>query len=103
MRRLEVGSGFDVFCEVEGCGPRERTGPRRVVVGEEFNAQGHVDAITRQRIATGVLALSTVFLLGAAALGLPRGDFGALLAVWTVVGPIYGGMAAYFFALRSRD
>jgi len=43
-----------------------------------------------------------VFLIGAAALGLRRGDFGPLLAVWTVVGPAYGLMAPYFFGQRSK-
>ena len=102
MRRLKVGSPFDLTCEVEAEGSCKRNGPRRVGVGKEFNGQAHVDAITRQRIATGVLALSTVFLIGAAALGLRRGDFGPLLAVCTVVGPAYGLMAPYFFGQRSK-
>jgi hypothetical protein len=38
-----------------------------------------------------------IFLFGAAALGLHKGEFSAMQAVWGVVGPVYGGIAGYYF------
>jgi hypothetical protein len=59
------------------------------------------DALTRSRIVWAVFATCATFLFGAAGLGLYRGEFSAIQAVWAVVGPTYGGIATYFFAIRQ--
>jgi len=116
MRRsVVVGKDFDLTVAVLEDEPpavksKQPRVARRVVVGTQFDVDVKVkdegpearDAITRARIVYVVLAMSTVFLSGAAAQGLYKGDFGNLQHVWSIVGPVYGGIAAYFFAKGGR-
>ena len=43
-----------------------------------------------------------VLLLGAAILGVAEHSFGALTALWAVLGPVYGGLTAYYFVPRRH-
>lgn len=114
-RRLEVGKELELSATVEsdltpGQVRKRRISPRRPVVGEEFDARVTVrrswfdtnEAAIRSRIVWIVFSMCAIFLFGAATLGLYRNDFDALRDVWGVVGPIYGGIATYFFAPHAR-
>jgi len=116
MRRgVKVGKAFDLEAAVEDRPPepekrRKKVSPRRVALGQDFDAKVSLskdwvdvaDAITRSRMVWAVLAIIGVFLFGAAGLGLYRGEFGALQGVWAVAGPVYGGIAGYFFSRHGR-
>ena len=110
MRRVIVGTEFDIAVVVEGNEPEphqqaiaERR--RRIAVGREFDATVNLtgdaaattDALTRSSIVKAVALLAGAFLLGAAGLGVFEGNFQALQNLWGVVGPLYGGIASYFF------
>jgi hypothetical protein len=113
MRRVKVGKPFELSIslddepEVEKGKRKGNSRKRHIAVGEEFDASikltGNVaeatDAVTRARLVWVVLSICAVFLFGAALLGLYKGgsDFSHVQAVWTVVGPTYGGIAGYFF------
>jgi hypothetical protein len=109
-RRVKVGKAFRLSVDGDRCVGRNNDGSsRRLAVGEEFEAKvslaksrTEADATIRALIVWVVLATSVVFLLGAASLGLYQAEFSALQSVWTVVGPIYGGIAIYFFSRRER-
>jgi len=115
MRRgVKVGKAFDLEVVVDDRPPeperRKKKAPRRVALGQEFEAKVRLskdwvdmaDAVTRSRMVWAVLAIIGIFLFGAAALGLLRGEFGALQGVWAVAGPVYGGIAGYFFSRHGR-
>jgi hypothetical protein len=111
-RRVQIGSTFELtVSEDDGlCHGKSKSLPRRVAIGREF--EGRItspkdwveitDANTRTRIAWAVLGVIAVFLFGAAGLGFHRGEFGALQYVWSVVGPIYGGIAGYFYQRTQK-
>lgn len=114
MRRVTIGTEFDISVRIDGDEPGPGTSvakqrPRQIAVGREFDANVTLtgdtaettDALTRSSIVKAVAVLAGVFLLGAASLGLVSGDFKALQSVWSVVGPLYGGIASYFF-VRSK-
>jgi hypothetical protein len=86
----------------EAARPEEkRPTKRRVVVGEPFEASITV-AKARARIVYAVLTTVAVFLIGAAVLGLYRGEFSGLAAVWGATAPIYGGIAGYYLSERKN-
>jgi hypothetical protein len=100
-RRVKVGKSFDLSVQIE-----ESTGSsRRIAVGEDFDAKitisgdvgDAVDAITRSRMVWVVFAVMALFLFGAAGYGMFAREFSGLWAVWGVTGPIYTGIAGYFF------
>ena len=113
MRRVKVGKPFEVSVSVgeksdSGKPQQNKVASRKrsVAVGEEFKAKialsgslaEATDALTRSRIVWTVFAVSAIFLLGSALLGIFKGgEFSAVEAVWTVVGPAYGAISAYFF------
>lgn len=112
---MRVGTEFDFAVSVDDDlnpgEPKERPiSRRRVAAGNAFEAKISFgeksaeaeDAGTRTRIVWFVLSMCALFLLGAAALGFRDGQFSALVNVWSVVGPIYGGIAAYYFFVPSR-
>lgn len=85
----------------------KKSPPRRIAVGKPFEAkvtldEDHVDAKTRFWIVSAVFIIAAIFLLGAAVYGLIKGEFSALQSVWSVVGPIYGGIAGYFFSHQTK-
>jgi hypothetical protein len=102
-RRVAVGKAFSVHACVDDVPAKQ--GARRVDVGQAFEAKATIadrgttpDDRVRSFVVYAVLALSTVFILSAGGLGLLKGDFTGLQNVWGAVGPIYGGIATYFFA-----
>jgi hypothetical protein len=113
-RKIKIGRPFElsIVAEEEDQKSNQRTRQqplRRVTVGEAFDAKVTIsivpdkaatDAETRRLVVMWVLTLSTIFLSGAAMLGLYRDDFSSLNSIWVVVGPIYGAMATYFFSSR---
>jgi uncharacterized protein YcfJ len=52
---------------------------------------------TRDRIAYFVLGCASAAMITAAIYGFYIGNFGGLKDVWTVVGPIAGGIIGYYF------
>jgi hypothetical protein len=60
------------------------------------------DAVTRTRMAWAVLAAIAMFLFGATGVGSYKGECSALKDVWSVAGPIYGGIAAYFYHRQHK-
>jgi len=62
-----------------------------------------IDARTRALLVKVVAGVGVLFLLSAAALSLAQQSYGLIAAVWAILGPIYGGMAVYFFAPRSAE
>lgn len=116
MRRVKIGKEFDFTVEVEGEGPSPRketnkSRSRHVIAGREFeatmtltgDAADTTDAFTRSNVVKTVAGLSIAFLIGSALLGLSTGDFAHLQSVWSVVGPVYGAMATYFFSDRKKE
>lgn len=115
-RRVRIGKAFDLEVLVDNHSPepekreKEKTSPRQVKVGKEFDAkvsfpkEGGIltDADIRSRMVWAVFAMIALFLFGAAGLGLYKGEFSSLQAIWTVAGPIYGGIASYFFTRQAR-
>jgi hypothetical protein len=117
-RKVKVGKSFDVEFEFDVVETRtedleNKPARRHVAVGQEFQAKvslsgdlgdaanaltRYKDALTRYTIVWAVFTVIAVFLIGAAGLGLRTGEFSAMQAVWGVVGPIYGGIAGYFFS-----
>jgi hypothetical protein len=76
---------------------------RRVNVGQEFEADAVlIDTKVRRSVAYVVLGLGVVFLVGAALLGLYSQNWNSLEKVWSVLGPIYGGVAGYYLRESSR-
>ena len=84
---------------------RRKAATKRVAVGKKFDARinlsGDVvdamDATTRALLVRAFIAVAVILLLGSAGVGLYSKDFSALQAVWTAAGPLYGGIAVYFF------
>jgi K+ transporter len=80
-------------------------------VGKPFDAKIHLagdvgnatDATTRALLVRAFILLVTLFLIGSAGMGVYSGEFGALQAVWSVAGPLYGAMGMYFFNPNRRD
>jgi hypothetical protein len=115
-RRVQVGKAFDLSVSVDNNPPEpeksneaKKPAPRRTAVGKPFDARVVlVDEIEsreleiRARIVWIVFAMCAVFLFGGAALGVYQGEYSALSHVWSVVGPVYGGIASYFFTHRPR-
>lgn len=117
-RRVKIGKAFDLSAEVSGDAPRgngqgkSKPSPKRVAVGQEFEAQIKFtsakdladinDTVTRTRMAWAVFVLASIFLLGSAVLGLYKGEFGELQGVWSVAGPVWTGIAGYFFHRQPR-
>jgi hypothetical protein len=115
-RRVKIGKAFDLTASVAdeppaGDGQRKvKPLPKRVAVGQEFDAKitsskDWVDvseAVTRSRMAWAVFGVIAVFLFGAAGLGFYKGEFSALQGIWSVAGPIYGGIAGYFFHRQHK-
>jgi hypothetical protein len=111
-RRVKLGKSFDLSVSIgeNSSDPVKsvpsKSKPRRVAVGSEFNTTVSLsgdwadikDATTRSRIVWFVFGLAAIFLAGSAGLGFYRGTFEALGSVWSVIGPIYGGIAVYFFS-----
>jgi len=110
-RNVVVGNAFDLNVPADSLsadtsdqGKVCKAG-KRVVVGQEFEVTTTSleewvkmsEAMTRERITWAVFAVIAVFLIGAAILGIVKNEFGALQWVWSVAGPIYGGIAGYFF------
>jgi hypothetical protein len=58
---------------------------------------------TRDKIAFVVLGSSAAALLIAALYGFYTGDFTALVAVWSGVGPIVGGIITWYFQIRKES
>jgi hypothetical protein len=115
-RRVKVGKPLDLsvsIAETPGVSEKvKRKAARRVAVGEDFEASTKIalsgdvseakDAETRSQIVWFAFAAIALFLLGTAALGLYRGEFSAVQQVWSVAGPIYGGIAGYFFSRHGK-
>jgi len=114
-RRVKIGKAFDLEVWVDTNPPRlekregEKSLPRRVMIGEGFDAKVHfakewvtvADGVTRSRMVWATFAMIATFLFGATGLGFYQSEFSALQAVWAVAGPIYGGIASYFFTRHS--
>jgi hypothetical protein len=116
-RRVQVGKPFDLsvsLTEKQGNSKKaeQKAAPRHVAVGREFEFTTKIalkgdlsetrDAETRSQIVWFAFAVIALFLLGAAALGLYQGEFGAIQQVWSVAGPIYGGIAGYYFSRHGK-
>jgi uncharacterized membrane protein YoaK (UPF0700 family) len=110
-RNVVVGNAFDLnvlanslLADTADHG-KVRKARKRVLVGQEFEVTTTSleewvklsEAKTRERITWAVFAVIAAFLVGAAILGTVKNEFGALQWVWSVAGPIYGGIAGYFF------
>jgi len=115
-RRVKIGRTFDLTVSVDenplapnDQGKRKPVS-KRIAVGQEFDAKislpkvrgNELEEITRARIVWAVFAVIAAFLFGAAGLGLYSGGFDALQNVWSVAGPIYGGIAGYFFHRQHK-
>jgi hypothetical protein len=112
-RKIRLGKAFSLKAEVDEDAQGSTSSPtraRRVAVGKELDAdivvvrnQAESDAGTRRQIAQWICALSTFFLIAAAALGVYRSEFSVFQSVWNGAGPVFGIVLTYFFApSRSR-
>jgi hypothetical protein len=111
-RRVKVGKEFHLSVSFDedfhsGKPKSKKSPPRRVAVGTPFEAkivlsEEQVEAHIRSRIVWVVFTIAAIFLFGSAALGLRKGEFSSLQSIWGVVGPIYGGIATYFFSPRTK-
>jgi H+/Cl- antiporter ClcA len=61
-----------------------------------------ITELVRSTIAIAVIGASMLALLCAAAVGVYRGDFSPLLAVWSVVGPMLGLIVGHYFRGAGR-
>jgi hypothetical protein len=76
---------------------------RRVNVGKPFDDEATLtEAKTRSVIVYAVVGLATLFLVGAGIIGLIEDQYSLLQAVWSIVGPIYGGIAGHYFRSSRR-
>jgi hypothetical protein len=116
-RRVQVGKAFDLSVVVDDEPPepeksneeKKNSSHRRVAVGKPFDAKVvRIDEIElretelRALIVWIVFGMGAVFLFGAAGLGIHKDEFSDLSHVWSVVGPVYGVIASYFFTHRPR-
>jgi hypothetical protein len=111
-RRVKVGKPFDLSVlsvdptpDPEKPESKELQQRRALAVGREFDI-GSVefsDATTRTRIVWVVFAAIAFFLFGSAALGIYKGEFSALQAVWSATAPVYGAIAGYFFSRQGDN
>lgn len=114
-RKVAVGRPFDLKVSVSGDARPETTkekikSPRRVRVGERWDMEIRergggvdlIDAVMRSLMTIAVLLASTAGLGMAAWVSIDQGAYGPLAAVWAVVGPIYTGMAVYYYSPKRR-
>lgn len=114
-RKVAVGRPFDLKVSVSRDAQPAKTkekikSPRRVSVGEQWDIEVReggggvdlIDAVTRAVMTCAVLLASMVGLGIAAWFSIDRDTYGPVAGVWAVVGPIYAGMAVYYYSLRRR-
>lgn len=109
-RRVNVGEPFDIeACVIEAAAqPSAQKVAKRVQVGEplegclRFLNPIVLDTVTRAGLVAYTLVVATTFLAVAGIYGLCTGNFVPIAAVWSVVGPLYAGMAAYYFGPRRK-
>ncbi|GLS68728.1 hypothetical protein [Methylobacterium tardum] len=78
---------------------------RHVIVGEPFDVKVRViedptkseDGLARNVITFAVIGLCSIFLLGAACLGVMTSNWTPLQAIWSVVGPLFGTIGGYYY------
>ena len=77
--------------------------PFEVLVGTEFEGVEEVEAKTRDFLAR-LIALTTTVGVGVAGIyGLVTGNYMAVIGVWSVTGPIFGALVAYYFGPKRND
>jgi hypothetical protein len=80
-------------------------------LGDEFHfdveflnaRQSLLEEVTRSYLTTLVVPVAVVFLVGAAILGLARGSFEHLGAVWTALAAPLGAIVGYYLPGRRRE
>lgn len=114
-RKVAVGRPFDlkvsVSSDARSATTKEKTkSPRQVGLGKQWDFEMRergggvdlIDAAMRSLMTFTVLLASTVGLGLAAWASLNQNAYAPLAAVWAVVGPIYTGMAVYYYSPRRR-
>lgn len=114
-RKVVVGRPFDLKVSVSSDARPVTTkakdkSPSQAGVGEQWDIEIReggggvdlIDAVMRSLITLAVLLASTVGLGVAAWASLDQDTYAPLAAVWAVVGPIYTGMAVYYYSPRRR-
>lgn len=84
---------------------------KRLAIGEQYEATSelidahtrHEEGRARNRIALAIVGTATVFLAGAAVVGLDDRSFDEVNAVWNVIAPFAGGLVGYFFGVRATE
>ncbi|MFT4120556.1 hypothetical protein [Bradyrhizobium sp.] len=109
---MKVGKAFELSVTSVDSTPaaeksesKELRQRRSLAVGQEFDIENVElsEAITRSRIVWVVFGTIAAFLMGSAALGLYKGEFSALQAVWSATAPVYGAIAGYFFSRQGDN
>lgn len=114
-RKVIVGRPFDlkvsVSSDAQAGKAKDKVKSRRQVgVGKqwdiEVNERGGgvdlIDAVTRSLMTVVVLLASTVGLSFAAWVSVDTHTYAPLAAVWAVVGPVYAGIAVFYYSPRRR-
>lgn len=114
-RKVVVGRPFDlkvsVSSDAQPVTMKDKIkSPRRPNVGEQWDIEVReggggvdlIDAVMRSLMTLAVLMASTAGLGIAAWVSIDQDTYGPLAAVWAVVGPIYTGMAVYYYSPRRR-
>jgi hypothetical protein len=71
---------------------------------ESLNARrGLLEEITRSYLSAGVMLIAVTFLIGAAILGLAKGSFEHLGAVWNALAAPLGAIVGYYLPGRRRE
>ena len=82
--------------------PGERQKPFQPAVGREFDGVQEVEAKTRDFLARLIASATVGGVLVAGSYGLITGNYMAVVAVWSVAGPIIGALVTYYFG-PQRD
>lgn len=71
---------------------------RRVKVGSELEAEVRlVDGRARRAITYTTLGVGGAMLVGAVCHGVIHGEYSMLQNLWSIIGPIFGGIVVYYF------
>ncbi len=77
--------------------------PFQPAIGKEFNGVHEVEAKTRAFLARLIASATVAGVLATGAYGLINGNYAAVIAVWSVAGPIVGALVTYYFGPQRND
>jgi hypothetical protein len=76
--------------------------PFQPAIGREFNGVEEVEAQSRGFLARVVASVTALAVIVTGLYGLLTGNYTAVIAVWSVAGPIVGALVTYYFG-PQRD